>query len=92
MTGGTLWPILPAAFVVLPSAFGAMSQASRHTQAANVSLILLLEVVLGPLRVWAGVGEAPTPRMMLDGAIVVATLAGYIAITARRSFRAWPVA
>lgn len=91
LTDGTLWPILLAAFVVLPFAFGAMSRASRHTQAANVSLILLLEVVLGPLWVWAGVGEAPTPRMMLGGAIVVITLAGYIAITARRSRRARPI-
>lgn len=89
---GTLWPILLAAFVVLPFAFGAMSRASRHTQAANVSLILLLETVLGPLWVWAGVGEAPTPRMMLGGVIVVATLAGYIAITARHSLRAPPIA
>ncbi len=89
---GTLWPILLAAFVVLPFAFGAMSRASRHTQAANVSLILLLETVLGPLWVWAGVGEAPTPRMLLGGAIVVVTLAGYIAITARRSFGARPIA
>ncbi len=92
LTDGTLWPILLAGFVVLPFAFGAMSRASRHTQAANVSLILLLETVLGPLWVWAGVGEAPTPRMMLGGAIVVATLAGYIAITARRSLRARRVA
>lgn len=92
LTDGTLWPILLSAFVVLPFAFGAMSRASRHTQAANVSLILLLEVVLGPLWVWAGVGEAPTPRMMLGGAIVVATLAGYIALTARRSRRPGPVA
>lgn len=88
---GTLWPILLTAFLVLPFAFGAMSLASRHTQAANVSLILLLETVLGPLWVWWGVGEVPTPRMMLGGAIVVATLAGYIAITARGSLRARPI-
>lgn len=88
---GTLWPILLAAFVVLPLAFGAMSQASRHTQAANVSLILLLEVVLGPLWVWIGVGEVPTLRMMLGGAMVVVTLAGYILITARRSLRTRPI-
>lgn len=88
LTDGTLWPILIAAFMVLPFAFGAMSRASRHTQAANVSLILLLETVLGPLWVWAGVGEAPTPSMMLGGAIVLATLAGYIVFTARRSLRA----
>lgn len=92
MVAGTLWPILLAAFVVLPFAFGAMSRASRHTQAANVSLILLLETVLGPLWVWAGVGEAPTPRMMLGGAIVVVTLAGYILVTAHRPRPAPPMA
>lgn len=88
MTAGTLWPILLAAFVVLPVAFGAMSVASRLTHAANVSLILLLETVLGPLWVWAGIGETPTPRMILGGAIVVTTLAVYIGWQRRQGRRA----
>lgn len=75
---GTLWPIAFAGLVLLPVSFFALSYASRHTQAANVSLMLLLETVLGPVFVWFGVGEAPTPAMFLGGAIVVGSLAVYL--------------
>ena len=60
------------------SSFFSLSSASRYTQAANVSLLMLLETVLGPLWVWLGLGEAPTPRMLAGGAIVIVSLALYI--------------
>lgn len=83
MAQGALWAILLAGGVILPLSFFALSQASRHTSAANVSLLLLLETVLAPLWVWLGIGEAPSPRMMAGGALVVATLAVYVARTRR---------
>jgi len=39
--------------------------------AAQVALITLLEVVLGPLWVWLAVGEEPTAATLVGGAIVV---------------------
>jgi drug/metabolite transporter (DMT)-like permease len=87
MTDGTLWAILVAAVLILPASFFALSTASRHTAAANVSLLMLLETVLGPLWVWLGTGEAPTLRMMAGGAIVVITLAIYIAANDRAARR-----
>lgn len=78
MTQGTLWPILLASVVILPLSFYTLSLASRHTAAANVSLLLLLETVLGPVWVWVGTGEAPTPRMLLGGAIVLGSLTIYL--------------
>ncbi|WP_323769228.1 DMT family transporter [Antarctobacter sp.] len=83
MTDGTLWAILTTSIVVLPLSFFALSQASRYTAAANVSLLLLLETVLAPLWVWIGTGEAPSHRMLIGGAIVVITLALYV-LRARR--------
>ena len=44
--------------VILPVSFLALTHASRHTHAANVSLLMLMETVLGPAWVWAGTGEA----------------------------------
>ncbi|ABD53381.1 DMT family transporter [Jannaschia sp. CCS1] len=73
-----LWPILLTGAVVLPVSFFCLSLASRYTAAANVSLLLLLETVLGPLWVWLAVGEAPTPMMLGGGAIVVASLSVYL--------------
>lgn len=92
MTQGTLWAILLTATVILPLSFFLLSLASRHTAAANVSLLMLLETVLGPLWVWLGIGEAPTPRMLIGGAVVVGALAIYILRTAPRKSRpkAWP--
>lgn len=79
MGDALLWPILVTGAIVLPVSFFCLSLASRHTTAANVSLLLLLETVLGPLWVWLGVGEVPTPMMLIGGAIVVGSLAVYLA-------------
>lgn len=78
MASGTTWAIATASFVVLPLSFYLMSEASRHTASVNVSLVLLLETVLGPLWVWAVIRETPTASMMTGGAIVVASLALYL--------------
>ncbi len=73
-----LWPILVTGGIVLPVSFFCLSLASRHTAAANVSLLLLLETVLGPLWVWLAIGEAPTALMLIGGTIVVGSLATYL--------------
>ncbi|ASP21394.1 EamA-like transporter family protein [Antarctobacter heliothermus] len=83
MAQGHLWAILTASIVILPLSFFALSQASRYTAAANVSLLLLLETVLAPIWVWLGTGEAPSRRMVIGGTIVVLTLAVYV-LRARR--------
>jgi drug/metabolite transporter (DMT)-like permease len=89
MTDGTVWAVLVSALLILPLSFFALNEAPRHTAAANVSLLLLLETVLAPLWVWLGTGEAPSPRMMAGGAVVVATLAVYV-LSARRGRRQAP--
>lgn len=59
MTEGTVWAILVCALLILPLSFFALNEASRHTAAANVSLLLLLETVLAPVWVWLGTGKRP---------------------------------
>ena len=78
MTDGTVWAVLLSAVVILPLSFFALNEASRHTTAANVSLLLLLETVLAPMWVWLGIGEVPSPRMLVGGSLVVMTLAVYV--------------
>ncbi len=84
MAEGHVWAMATTGMIVLPVSFFLLSLASRYTHASNVSLLMLLETVLGPLWVWLGVGEAPTPMMVLGGAIVVGSLALYILWTGRR--------
>ena len=50
--------------------------ASRHLPPAEVALLTLLEVVLGPLWVWLGVGETPAAATLAGGAVVLAAIAG----------------
>ncbi len=51
------------------------TMAMRLLSAAQVGLLTLLEVVLGPLWVWLGVGETPSALALAGGAVVVAALA-----------------
>ncbi|MHA6347012.1 DMT family transporter [Roseivivax sp. CAU 1761] len=83
---GNVPAILVTGLLIVPVSFFALSSASRHTAAANVSLLMLLETALGPLWVWLGTGEAPTPRMLAGGAVVLGALALYIEHS-RRSVR-----
>lgn len=85
MIDGTLWATLLSALIILPLSFFALNEASRYTTASNVSLLLLLETVLAPIWVWLGTGEAPSPRMLVGGGIVIVTLAIYV-LQAQRPF------
>lgn len=49
--------------------------ASRTLLAPEIALLGLLEVVLGPLWAWLGVGEVPAGSTLLGGMVVLAALA-----------------
>lgn len=85
MAQGNVWPMVATGALVLPISFFSLSVAARHTHASNVSLLMLLETILGPFWVWLVIGEAPTGRMLLGGAIVILSLASYLFLTMRRA-------
>lgn len=70
--------------VVAPASLALLTLAPRYLPAPEVSLLLLLETVLGPFWVWLVLDEAPNARAVLGGAIVVAALAGHAVTTLRR--------
>jgi drug/metabolite transporter (DMT)-like permease len=61
--------------VVLPLSFGLIFLGPRYIPAPEVSLVLLLEAVLGPYWVWLALGEEPSARTLVGGSVVLATLA-----------------
>lgn len=63
--------------VVLPISFNLISQGPRYLPAPEVSLIVLLEAVIGPLWAWAFIGQVPTLVSLAGGVVIVATLAIY---------------
>jgi drug/metabolite transporter (DMT)-like permease len=47
------------------------TRASRHLPAAELQLVATLELVLAPLWVWIGVGEAPDAATLVGGGLIV---------------------
>ena len=70
--------------IILPVSFCTLSYAARFVPSSTVSLIMLLETVLGPLWIWWGIGEEPTNAMLLGGAIVIFSLTAFL-INQRRN-------
>lgn len=69
--------------IVLPISFGLISLGPRYLPAPEVSLIVLLEAVIGPLWAWAFIGQLPTLTSLAGGALIVATLAVYFRLSLR---------
>jgi drug/metabolite transporter (DMT)-like permease len=61
--------------VILPGAAGLLMLGPRYLPAPEVSMITLLEVILGPLLVWAVIGENPGQLTLIGGAVIVITVA-----------------
>lgn len=78
--------------VMLPVAFTLITLGPRYLPAPEVSLLLLLETVLGPFLVWLFLDETPDGLALLGGGIVVTTLllhslAGWRAMARREAVR-----
>lgn len=68
-----VWLAILGVFVV-PVAFGLLTLAPRYIPSPEVSLIMQLEAILGPIWVWLGVGEVPPMATFIGGGIVLVTL------------------
>lgn len=61
--------------IILPGAAGLLMLGPRYLPAPEVSMITLLEVILGPLLVWAVIGEDPGRMTLIGGAVIIVTVA-----------------
>lgn len=80
--GGAQWPgwrdfglitLLCVGF--LPAASILIQTGPRYLPAAEVSLLLLLETIIGTLLVWLFLGELPGPLAFVGGGIILLALA-----------------
>jgi drug/metabolite transporter (DMT)-like permease len=72
--------------VVLPVSLELIWRGPRYISAPEVSLLLLLETILGPAWIWLALGEAPTVQAALAGALIFGALATH-ALLAQRELR-----
>ena len=84
VSGHDLGLLILLGFVVVPLSFTLFFTGVRFVPAAEVALLALIETVLGPLWVWLGVGEVPTPLAFVGGIVVIAAIAGNSLAALRR--------
>jgi drug/metabolite transporter (DMT)-like permease len=71
--------------IILPGAFGLITVGPRYISAPEVSLLMLMESILGPFWVWLVLAEVPRKETVIGGAIVITTLIIHTGIAYRRS-------
>lgn len=60
--------------VLLSGAYFLIQTGARYLPGAEVSLVMLLETVLGALLVWLWLGETPPPLAFVGGGLIVAAM------------------
>lgn len=72
-------PLALMGLLQIPLAMVLLAVATRDLSAPEVSLIMLLEILLGPLWVWLAIGEEPPRGTVYGGAVILLTLSVYFA-------------
>jgi drug/metabolite transporter (DMT)-like permease len=80
ISSNSLFYISITGLIILPISFILLSRAARMTPASNVSIIMLLETILGPLWVWVFIRESPKFITIIGGAIVILALVYFFSI------------
>ena len=75
--------------VQMPLALLLIAQSTRYLPSPEVSLVLLLEAVLGPLWVWLVFAEVPPTPSWLGGTVIVLALLAYFARDAWAGAAGW---
>lgn len=76
--------------VLLPLSFVFLTRAPTYISAPEVSLIILLETILGPLWVWMAIKEQPSIQTMAGGGLIIIVLAIHAFMSLRESRAATP--
>jgi len=71
--------------VVAPVAFGCISLGPRYLPAPEVSLLMRLETVLGPVWALIVLGEVPAVSTVVGGVVIVVAIVAHSVLTIRRA-------
>jgi drug/metabolite transporter (DMT)-like permease len=82
---GDIWALLLLGVIIVPAATLLLSLGPQYMPASHVTLVMLLEIGLGPLWVWMVLSEMPASATFIGGALVLMTVVTHSWFTARRS-------
>jgi len=69
---------------LIPFALALTTIGARYLPTADVTLLMLIEMVLGPLWVWAVVNEVPPTATLIGGLVILLSVAGHATFSLRR--------
>ncbi len=84
VTGEEAGLLLLLGGIILPVSFALITLSPRYLQAPEVSLVLLIEPVLGPIWVWLALGEIPHSKTLIAGALILGTLLIHTSFSLRK--------
>ncbi len=73
--------------IVLPVSFTLITLGPRYLPAPEISLILLIETIFGPIWVWLALEEVPHSSTFIAGLLIVATLVVHTLLSLRAQHR-----
>ena len=74
-------------FIIIPSAFIVLTIAPRYAPAHEVTLIFLLESILGTLWVWFVISEKPPLNTLIGGGMLLSSVFVFVLITAKEEYK-----
>ncbi len=72
-----VWLLLALGVVVVPASTMLLSFGTKHLPAPDVTLVMMLEMLLGPLWVWLALGETPGRATVAGGVLILSTVVGH---------------
>jgi drug/metabolite transporter (DMT)-like permease len=70
--------------LIVPLATMLLARGTQHLAAPDVTLIMMLETILGPLWVWLAMDETPDRATFAGGALIVVTVVIHAYVAARK--------
>jgi drug/metabolite transporter (DMT)-like permease len=78
------WLLLALGVVVVPASTVLLSLGTRYIPAPHVTLIMMLEMILGPLWVWLALSEIPDYTTVFGGVLILMTVVGHSYVAAAK--------
>lgn len=69
--------------LLLATAFGLLTLGPRYISSPEVSLLMQIETVLGPLLIWLVIGEKPPNSALYGGVVVIGALTVHSVLSLR---------
>jgi drug/metabolite transporter (DMT)-like permease len=79
------WLLFALGVIVVPASTMLLSFGTRHLPAPDITLIMMLEMLLGPLWVWLALGETPGPATVGGGLLILLTVVGHSYLVSGRA-------